>query len=240
MDEVISPRQCTGVENPLYPYFVPKQAQSQEESISTSSNLKQNIDFFNNLSTSSSFSKSPPQNSIPAHKTFLFSKSIDSSSNTIDFLSSSSTKTNGFSDPLQYNTPTVLSTFSSRKVTDPQSKPANGSSVLPSSYPSYPKLPVKNGYSPIVPSSSIIAPEAKDIIASILNNNSYPSIAQKSNIHPSLSNAFPTIPTQNGAFVSNPTSSTYASRAAFLNDQLGPAVPSISPKSSVSEWTKFD
>lgn len=269
MDDVLpTPSQCTGVENPLYPYFVPK---SQEDEAGGSASFKQNLDFFNQLSISSS--------SMPTHKAFSFSEKssdlCDSSVPGFDFLTSStllsqnggipsSILSNVPSEPLQYTPPKVLSTFispsqppvpSPRKLSNTETKlphtfvPARG--PLSASYNASYKPPLKNGFLPS--SSSIIKPEAKDIIASILNNNSsYPSLSQSNGFSsstpqsngfsiPQTSNGpYPTIPTHNGAFVSRPSSSTYTSRAAFLNDQLGPAVPSIGPKKSVSEWTKFE
>ncbi|KAI5701423.1 hypothetical protein M8J76_015491 [Diaphorina citri] len=277
IDDVLpTSSQCAGVENPLYPYFVPKNLQPQPEkqeeasgSNSSSNSFKQNMDFFSNLSNSSSSQlKSPPSRpSSNYHKAFSFHGKSQDTSNSFDFLTSSSTHpthTNGFttssisstfpSEPLPSSQPKVLSTFmnhsqppplSPRKHSNSESKqnlplnnlPVNAPrlplvpTIGPPSYLSYPKPPVlNNGFSHPVQvtsnsSSSEFNSEAKDFFDSILNNNSttYPSVAQR-----------------NGVFASKPSTSTYASRAAFLNEQLGPAVPSIAPKKSVSEWTKFD
>lgn len=274
IDDVLpTSSQCAGVENPLYPYFVPKNLQPQPEkqeeasgSNSSSNSFKQNMDFFSNLSNSSSQLKSPPSRPPSNyHKAFSFHGKSQDTSNSFDFLTSSSTHpthTNGFttssisstfpSEPLPSSQPKVLSTFMNHSQPPPLSPrkhqeskqnlpldnlPVNAPrlplvpTIGPPSYSSYPKPPVlNNGFSHPVQvtsnsSSSEFNSEAKDFFDSILNNNSttYPSVAQR-----------------NGVFASKPSTSTYASRAAFLNEQLGPAVPSIAPKKSVSEWTKFD
>uniref|UniRef100_A0A8D8VF61 DENN domain-containing protein 1A n=1 Tax=Cacopsylla melanoneura TaxID=428564 RepID=A0A8D8VF61_9HEMI len=267
MDGVLpSPSSCAGVENPLYPYFEPSGGSTTPQA-PTSSNFKQHVDFFNNLHTSPSFSlKSPPR--TKQIKPFSFSdKEQDEAS--LDFLTSStnSQQMNGFqssiSESLQYNnSPKVLSTFMSptppvlspRKLSNTTeskpSLPAFSNTMYPYVLPKNtqetsggsssnfrPSLPYRpstlnNGFSSAVqPTSntSLLNTESKDLLTSLLNNNN--------NNAPNFSNG--SAPNGGAPLSFKPTSSTYASRAAFLHDQLGPA-PSIAPKKSVSEWTKFE
>ncbi|KAL1456592.1 hypothetical protein WDU94_001311 [Cyamophila willieti] len=274
MDDVLpSPTSCSGMENPLYPYFEPSGGNtSPSQATETSSNLKQHIEFFNKLTTSPSFSLKSPPRAKPI-KPFSFSDK-DQSDASFDFLTSSTSlpQTNGFqstaSEPLQYNnSPKILSTFMSptppvlspRKLSDsnpsqrafsntmyPYVLPKNtqatssGSNTRPS-LPYRPSSTLNNGFSSAVQpqsnTSSLLNTESKDLLTSLLNNNNNSSnFTMQSN--GSVPNFSTSQPNGGAALSMKPTSSAYA-RTAFLNDQLGPA-PSIAPKKSVSEWTKFD